>query len=170
VVTHFYRDGAGGGGLAQSLRVQLRGADGTCADASGEVAVGTEGTPVVDVPVSAGAATTGVCVVLTPRPGGYLTLGEIEVFAKAPGVSSDAALSALAVDGVPVTGFDPARTDYRVPAAQPHRAVVTATANDPYATVHIARDRAAAQPAWLVTVTSEDASQTRTYRVEVARR
>lgn len=75
VVTHFYRDGAGGGGLAQSLRVQVRGAGGACADASGEVAVGTDGAPAVDVPVSAGA-TTGVCVVLTPRPGGYLTLGE----------------------------------------------------------------------------------------------
>jgi O-glycosyl hydrolase len=164
VVTHFYRDGAGGGGLAQSLRVQVRDGGGTCADASGEVEVGTEGAPAVGVPLTVGA-TTGVCVVLTPRPGGYLTLGEIEVFAKAPGVSADAALSALAVDGVPVAGFDPARTDYRVTVAHPDRAVVTAAANDPYATVHIGRDRIR-----LVTVTSEDGSQTRTYRVEVARR
>jgi hypothetical protein len=169
VVTHFYRDSSGGGGLAQSLRVQVRGADGTCAGASGEVAVGTEGTPAVDVPVSAGA-TTGVCVVLTPRPGGYLTLGEVEVFAKAPGVSSDAALAALAVDGVPVAGFDPARTDYRATSARPDRVVVTATAGDPYATVHIARERGAKRTTWVVTVTSEDGSRTRAYRVEIARR
>ncbi|MGI5151632.1 RICIN domain-containing protein [Plantactinospora sp. CA-294935] len=169
VVTHFYRDSADGGGLAQSLRVQVLGADGTCADASGEVAVGTDGTPAVDVPVAAGV-TTGVCVVLTPRAGGYLTLGEIEVLAKAPGTSSDAVLSALAVDGRPLAGFDPARADYRVTAAHPDRAVVTATANDPYATVRIGRTGSARRPTWLVTVTSEDGSQTRTYRVETRTR
>jgi O-glycosyl hydrolase len=169
VVTHFHRDSAGGGGLAQSLRVQVRGADGTCADASGEVAVGTEGAPAVEVPVSA-APTTAVCVVLTPRPGGYLTLGEIEVFARAPGVSADAALSALSVDGVPVAGFDPDRTGYRVTALHPDRAVVTATARDPYATVQVERDRAARRTSWLVTVSSEDGSQTRAYRLEIARR
>jgi hypothetical protein len=169
VVTHFYADSADGGGLAQSLRVQVRGADGTCADASGEVAVGTEGTSAVDVPVAAGA-TTGVCVVLTPRPGGYLTLGEIEVLAKAPGVSSDAALSALAVDGQPLAGFDPAQGDYRVTTAHPERAAVTATANDPYAAVHTERTGPARRPTWVVTVTSEDGSQTRIYRVETRAR
>jgi len=158
VVTHFYRDGAGGGGLAQSVRVQARGADGTCADVSGEVAVGTEGAPAVAVPVTA-AARTGVCVVLTPRPGGYLTLGEVEVFAKAPGVSADATLAALVVDGRPMPGFDPERTTYRVKSAR----VVTATASDPYATVRTERDGST----WTVTVASEDGAQTRTYHVEV---
>ena len=74
MVTHFYRDSSGGGGLAQSLRIQAHGPDGTCADVTGEIPVGTDGAPAVDV--------------LTPRPGGYLTLGEtlgeIEMYVKVP--------------------------------------------------------------------------------------
>jgi len=58
----------------------------------------------------------------------------------------------------------------RPTSARPDRAVVTATAGDPYATVHIARERGAKRTTWLVTVTSEDGSRTRAYRVEIARR
>ncbi|MBE1489458.1 RICIN domain-containing protein [Plantactinospora soyae] len=169
VVTHFHRDSIGGGGLAASLRVQVRDAGGTCVDASGEVAVGTEGAPAVDVPVTA-PVTDGVCVLLTPRPGGYLTLGEIEVMAKAPGVSSDATLASIAVDGVPITGFDPDRTDYRVSAARPGRSTVTATASDPYATTRIVRDTSTRRTTWTISTTSEDGSQRRTYRVTVTPR
>jgi hypothetical protein len=86
VVTHFYRDGAAGTGLAQALKVQVKDADGACVDASADVTVGTDGAPVVDVPVTA-TRTTGICVVLTPQQGGFLTLGEVQVFAKAAGVS-----------------------------------------------------------------------------------
>ena len=84
VVTHFYRDSAAGAGLAQSLKVQVRDAGGRCVDASGDVRVGTAGAPVIDVPITS-APTTGVCVVLTAVPNGYLALGEIQVFAKALG-------------------------------------------------------------------------------------
>ncbi len=80
LVTHFYRDGAGG--VAKSLKVEVRTVDGTWVDASGDVEVGT---PVADVAVRHAGPVTAVRVVLTSRPAGYLTLGEIEVFAKAPG-------------------------------------------------------------------------------------
>jgi O-glycosyl hydrolase len=167
VVTHFYRDSATGGGLAQSVRIGVRGADGACVDASGDVPVGTEGAPAVSVPVTSGPTTTAICVVLTATPGGYLTVAEIEVFAKAPGSSADASLAAIQVDGVPIAGFDPATTRYRVATARPERAVVTATAGDPYADVVARRvDR----DTWVVTATSEDGTGRTAYRVELVKR
>jgi len=80
VVTHFYQDGTNLSSAA-SLRVQAQAADGTWADASAEIPVGTEPAPVADVPVP---ATTGaVRIVYTAHPGGYMTISEIEVYAKA---------------------------------------------------------------------------------------
>ncbi|MFF7311637.1 glycoside hydrolase [Streptomyces sp. NPDC008137] len=163
VVTHFHRDG-GNLSLAQSLKVQVRGADGTWADASDEVAVGTEGTPVADVPVRATGPVTGVRVAMTARPGGYITLGEIELRAKAPGASADSAAAAIEVDGEPLDGFDPDRTSYRVAADRPDRARITATPRDPYATVTVRKETSRAA---VVTVSSEDGSQTRQYRIEL---
>jgi O-glycosyl hydrolase len=163
VVTRFFRDGSNIS-FADTMRVQVL-QDGSWVDASGEIPVGTEGSPVIDVPVSAGPA-TAVRVVMTARPDGYITLSEIEVYANAPGVSSDPAAASIEVDGVPVAGFDPEVTDYRVPARHPDRAEVTVTPRDPYATVEVDRDRRRVE----VTLTSEDGTQTRTYEVRLARR
>jgi O-glycosyl hydrolase len=165
VVTHFHRDGANLS-FAESLKVQVRGADGTWSDASDPVAVGTEGTPVVDVPVHAPGPATEVRVVMTARPGGYITLGEIEPHAKAPGASSDAAAASIEVDGVPIGGFDPDRTSYRVTSDHPDRAEITATARDPYATVSVRKETSRGA---VVTVSSEDGSQTRQYRIDLTR-
>ncbi|WP_328468082.1 RICIN domain-containing protein [Actinoplanes sp. NBC_00393] len=82
VVTHFYRDNASGGGLAQSLRVGVPAADGTCAGGE-EIPVGTASPLAVPAPV--GSRTDAVCVVLTAVPNGYLTVAEIEVLAKVAG-------------------------------------------------------------------------------------
>jgi Ricin-type beta-trefoil lectin domain-like/F5/8 type C domain/Bacterial Ig-like domain (group 4) len=79
VAVHSYRDGEGG--IAKSLRVQVRTVDGTWVDASGEVEVSGVRT---DVSLNPSPPATAVRVVLTARPSGYLTLGEIEVLAKAP--------------------------------------------------------------------------------------
>ncbi|GAB2887622.1 hypothetical protein GCM10027074_65010 [Streptomyces deserti] len=169
VVTHFHRDG-GNVSFAQSLKVQVRGADGTWADASDTVDVGTEGTPVADVPVNAPGPATAVRVVMTARPGGYITLGEIELYAKTPGTSPDAAAASIEVAGVPVPGFDPDTTDYRVRTAHPDRAPVTATARDPYATVTVGKDGTSdAGTVHLVSVRSEDGSRTRQYTVTLTR-
>jgi hypothetical protein len=170
VVTHFYRDSAGGAGIAQSLKVQVRGADGTCVDASGEVPVTIDTTPgapvpVVDIPVTAGP-TNGVCVAFTPQPNGYLTVGEIQIFAKAAGSSSTATLSSIEVNGVPVKGFDPARKDYRVVLPRGTRAVVTATPADPFAVVDISTAPAAPNVR-VITVVSEDRTVTRRYEVRI---
>ncbi|GAB2755585.1 RICIN domain-containing protein [Streptomyces bullii] len=169
VVTHFHRDGANTS-FPQSLKVQARGADGTWADASGTVGVGTEGTPVADVPVRAGGPVTGVRVVMTARPGGYITVGEIEVYAKTPGVSSDAAAAMIEVAGAPVAGFDPDTTAYRVTTAHPERAQVTATARDPYATVTVRKDGPSqGRTVHHVVVSSEDGTRTREYTVTLTR-
>jgi hypothetical protein len=168
-VTHFHRDGTNVS-FAESLKVQVRGSDGTWSDASGQVAVGTEGTPVADVPVRAAGPVTGVRVVMTARPGGYITLGEIEVLAKAPGVSADAAAASITVDGKTLSGFEPDRTSYRVAVDRPDRAAITATPRDPYAKVTVRRDTAGSGTVHTVTVTGEDGSRTREYRIELTRR
>ncbi|MGW0576884.1 glycoside hydrolase, partial [Streptomyces sp. NPDC002920] len=170
VVAHFYRDGSGLS-FPASLRAQVRrAADGVWADASGEIAVGSEGTPVVDVPIEGTEPVTGVRVVMTARSGGYLTMSEIEVYARTPGVSSDAAAASVEVAGVPVASFDPGTTDYRVVTRDPARATVTATARDPYATVEVERTRASGRNFAVVAVTAEDGSRTTLYRIRLVRR
>jgi O-glycosyl hydrolase len=169
VVAHFYRDGSSAS-FPATLKAQVRGAaDGTWADASDEIAVGAEGTPVVDVPLRAGSA-TGMRLVMTARPGGYLTMSEIALYARTAGVSSDAAAASIEVAGVPVASFDPGTADYRVVTGDPARAVVTATARDPYATVTVERIREAGRTLAVVSVTSEDGSRTTKYRIALVRR
>ncbi|MGW0838604.1 glycoside hydrolase [Streptomyces sp. NPDC002787] len=166
VVAHFHRDGTNTS-FPESLQVQVRASEnGPWTDAGDPVAVGTEGTPVVDVPLDAGPA-TGVRVVMTARQGGYITMSEIEVYARTPGVSSDAAADSVEVAGKPIASFDPDTTAYRVVTGDPSRAAVTATARDPYATVTV--DRTGRTTA-VVTVTGEDGAQTREYRIELVRR
>jgi hypothetical protein len=169
VVTHFHRDGSNLS-FAESLKVQVRSADGTWSDASDQVAVGTEGTPVADVAVRAAGPATGVRVVMKARPGGYITLGEIEVHAKAPGASADAAAASIEVDGKPLSGFDPDRTSYRVAVDRPDRTGITATPRDPYAKVTVGKDASGGKTAHTVSVASEDGSQAREYRIELTRR
>ncbi|MCW8376612.1 RICIN domain-containing protein [Streptomyces justiciae] len=169
VVAHFYKDGANIS-FPASLKAQVRGAaDGTWSDASEEIAVGSEGTPVVEVPLRAGPA-TGVRLLMTARSGGYITMSEVEVYAKAPGVSADAAATSVEVGGVPVASFDPGTTDYRVVTDDPARAAVTVTARDPYARVTVERVREGRRYVALATVTSEDGTRTTTYRIELVRR
>ncbi len=170
VVAHFYRDGSGAS-LPESLKVQVRASDtGPWADASDPVTVGTEGAPVVDVPLEAGPA-SGVRVVMTARQGGYLTMSEIEVHAKAPGASADAAAQSVEVSGKPIPSFDPDTTTYRVVTDIPSRGRITATARDPYATVAVDRlDEHGGKAVAAVSVTSEDGSRTRTYRIHLERR
>jgi hypothetical protein len=169
IVAHFHRDGSTAS-FPASLKVQVRKAgDGAWVDASDTVEVGAEGTPVVDVPLTAGP-TTGVRVVMTARPGGYITMSEIEVFAKSPGVSSDAAAASIEVAGVPVASFDPDTATYRVVTEDPNRSKVTATARDPYATVAIDRADESGRTVTVVSVTSEDGQQERRYQIELVRR
>jgi hypothetical protein len=176
VVAHFHRD-VNTASFPGSLKVQVRGeGDGAWTDASGDIEVGTEGSPVVDVPVTAGPS-NGARVVMTARPAGwlagwlagYITMSEIEVYARTPGVSSDAAAASVEVAGIPVASFDPDTHDYRVVTAEPGRAVVTAIARDPYAAVSIETTRGPRRTLAVVSVTSEDGSRTGTSRIEIVR-
>ncbi|WP_037677512.1 glycoside hydrolase [Streptomyces griseus] len=169
IVAHFYRDGSPAS-FPASLKAQVRATDGSWVDASDTVEVGTEGTPVVDVPLTARGATNGVRLVMTARQGGYITMGEIEVYARTPGESSDAAAASLEVAGVPVPSFDPETTAYRVVTGDPRRDTVTVTARDPYATVAVDRTTEGRKTVAVVSVTSEDGAQTRKYRIQLARR
>lgn len=170
VVAHFYRDGSSSASFPESLKVQVRapGSD-TWTDASGTVPVGTEGTPVIDVPLAAGPA-AGARVVMTARPGGYITMSEVEVYAKSPGVSADSAAASIEVAGVPVASFDPGTTDYRVMTGDPARAEVTVTARDPYANVTVEKVREHGRTRAVVTVTGDDGTRTTTYRIALVRR
>ena len=166
VTTHFFLDG-GMRSVAQSVRLQLRTPDGGWVDASGDVPVNPDGgtSSVIDLP--AAGRTDAVRAVLTARPGEHLTVSEVEVFAKAPGVSADAAAASIAVDGTPIPGFDPKTATYTVDVGRA-KGIVTAVAADPYATVSVQQADSSGSTA-LVTLTSEDGGQVQTYTVHLLR-
>ncbi|MCH7232706.1 RICIN domain-containing protein [Glycomyces sp. L485] len=83
VVAYFYRD-ASSNTFADELQVQYLAEDGTWVDAGDAVEVGTEGSPIVEVGVD--ARTTAVRLHMTVGEAGWITMSEIEVFAKAPDV------------------------------------------------------------------------------------
>ena len=93
-----------------------------------------------------------------------MTLSEIEVVVAASGRSAQADAAAIALDGVPLAGFDPTTTQYAVPAGT-RLPQVTATAADPYARVTVTQADTGARAA-TVEVTSEDGTRTRTYRID----
>jgi O-glycosyl hydrolase len=166
VKVHFFRDGSTDS-YAQSLQVQAKAADGTWQNAGAAVQVpGGSPAPVVTVPV-ANVDTRDVRVMLTARPNTHMTVSEVQVLALAPGKSSDAAAAGISVNGQPLAGFDPEVTTYRA-GGQGGRQEVTATSADPYATVTVAQADTQSGTA-VVTVRSEDGSQTRRYEVAFAR-
>ncbi|AYY13883.1 hypothetical protein EF847_15430 [Actinobacteria bacterium YIM 96077] len=172
VVTHFYKDGTNTS-VAESLQVQIRDAGGQWVDAGDDVDIEwTADDPAPAIDVALDAATDAIRVVMSARPGGYMTLSEIEVFADAPGTSSDAAAGSIEVDGEEIDGFDPDSTEYRMVTRPPHRSTVTAEARDPYATVNVAELDSSERGSrdFGVTVESEDGSARTVYHVTLARR
>ncbi|GGN33846.1 O-glycosyl hydrolase [Actinoplanes campanulatus] len=161
-VLHLYRDSASGGGIATTVQAGTPSASGACEVTGSPVAVSSLA---VDIPLTPGR-TGPFCLRLTPTPDGYLTVSELQVYAKAPGLGTEASVAALLVDGKPVPNFDPSVTSYRVPVRDPSRACVTATATDPYAVVAVTRSGRT----HTVTTTSEDGANHTTYRVEPIRR
>jgi hypothetical protein len=163
-VVHLYRDNASGGGLPQSVQAGQPGPAGGCIASGDPVEVGPAGPVSVTLALPAGR-TDAVCLILTAVPNGYLTVAEVELIGKGPGVSADATLAGILVDGRPLAGFDPAVTTYRVRVPHPDRTVVTAVAADPYAEVSAQRNGRR----WLIKVTGEDGAITRAYRLELRR-
>ena len=165
VVVHFFRDGSSDS-YAQTLQLQVQGANGQWTNAGGPVAVRAGApAPAVTLPLS-GVTASSVRVVMTARSQTHMVVSEIEVLGSVPAESSDATLASISLDGTPITGFDPSVTEYSVPSRGKVPSV-SALSADPYARVTVTQpsgsDRAA-----VITVTSEDGSATSTYRVQLA--
>ncbi|MCU1517692.1 MAG: hypothetical protein JWQ75_2413 [Pseudarthrobacter sp.] len=94
-----------------------------------------------------------------------MVVSEIEVLALTPGQSSDPAAASISVEGQALSGFDPSVTAYQI-ASRGKIPAVTAASADPYATVSVQQATKANGTA-VVTVTSEDGTQTRTYQITV---
>ncbi|MEU8658053.1 RICIN domain-containing protein [Actinoplanes philippinensis] len=156
-VLRFYPDNSSGGGIAATVQAGTPVTGGGCQVTGSPIKVTS---PIVDIPLTPGA-TGAFCLRLTPTPDGYLTVSELQVYAKAPGAGSDASAASILVDDVPITDFDPAVTTWRVPAGEPKRALVTVETTDPYATATVTGSGATRT----VVTTSEDGSATTTYRI-----
>jgi hypothetical protein len=162
VKVHFHRDGSTDS-YAQSLQVQTRTADGTWQNAGGPVAVpGGNPAPVVSVPVGT-VNTKEIRIIMTARPNTHMVVSEVEIMALTPGTSSEAAAASITIDGQALAGFGADVMSYEVPS-RGKTAVVSATTADPYATVTIQQATKASRTA-VITVTSEDGTQTRAYQV-----
>jgi hypothetical protein len=165
LTVHFYKDNSSGGGLPQSMQAGVPDASGACVVSGAVIPVGVDSPLAVTAPLPNGA-TGKVCVVLTAVPNGYLTVSELQVFAKAPGIGTDPRAAAITVAGRPIRGFNPAVTNYRVRTLkQLNRVAVTATAIDPYATVTVTGSGGVR----LVRVTAENGTSVRTYRITIVR-
>jgi hypothetical protein len=161
-VLHFYRDNSSGGGIAATVQAGTPLTGGGCQVTGSPVAVTST---VVDIPLAPGSA-GAVCLQLTPTPDGYLTVAELQVYAKAPGRGTDASVTSILVDGVPIKKFDPAVTTWRVPVRNLSCVEVTAVAADPYATVAVTGSGSTRT----VVTSSEDGSAQTTYRITLVRK
>lgn len=157
-VLHFYRDSSSGGGIAATVQAGTPTGSG-CQVSGSPIAVTST---VVDVPLTPGP----LCLQLTPTPDGYLTVAELQVYAKAPGLGTDASITSILVDGVPIKRFDPAVTTWQVPVRNLSCAEVTAVTADPYATVAVTGSGGTRT----VVATSEDGAARTTYRVTLVRK
>ena len=92
-------------------------------------------------------------------------ISELQVMGDQVALSSNAALSSVAVDGRPVPGFDPATFSYLNVGGDPVNPVVTATAAD-NGTVLI-QPPASVPGVATITVTSEDGTTSKTYTLNL---
>lgn len=172
VTVHFWRDGTSS--WAQSMQVQLRGADGEWSPAPGweqfqQVASPTDGTAPVVTAGFAPTTATGVRVIMNAYPNTHLIVSEVQVFESVPAAASVSDLAVLRLDGEGVDGFDPARTGYEVDVDGGRLPVLDAVAVDSAARVRIAQPTTGNGGAGTVTVTSADGTSQTVYTVTVRR-
>ncbi|WP_285038905.1 glycoside hydrolase [Plantibacter sp. lyk4-40-MEA-4] len=181
VTFYAYKDGSTNS-WPSALTVQFRDADGAWIDAPGgavAVPVPTDGTaPIVDVDLG-GVTTSAVRVVMTAYANTHLVVSEVEIYALAPSVATEASLAALRVNGTPVEGFDAGVLEYEVPLAGSADPVVDAIPADRDATVTIepleaapaatARAAADATDGVVITVTAADGVTTQSTTITFAR-
>lgn len=166
VKVHFFRDGTSDS-YAQTVQLQLQGADGQWANSGAPVSVPAGApAPVVMLPIS-GVTTSSVRVVMTARPNTHMVVSEIEVLGSVPSTSFDSSLYGMSINATPIAGFASDVTTYseRWRGKLP---TITATATDPYATVTVTQPTQQSRTA-VIEVTSEDGTATTTYRLNLNR-
>lgn len=171
-VISFYADGSAES-WPQSVRLEQRDATGawTVVPGAEQVAVVPSGggAPTTTVDLSAVDGATGLRVVMTARAATHMVVSEVQIGAVRAGAADLADLAALRLDGVGVTGFDPATTTYRATADGSRYPVLTAVPADSAATVTVVQP-ADGSGTGTVTVVSADGSRSRSTTVQVDRR
>ena len=157
----FYRDGTTS--WAQSMQVEVRGADSAWAAAPGwetpqPVASPADGTAPTVVAEFAPVIATGVRMIMNAYPATHLIVSEVEVFEAVAAAAAVADLAVLRLDGETIDGFDPARQDYEVDVDGGRLPVVDAVALDSAATVRITQPSTENGGLATVVITSADGS------------
>ncbi|WP_258062271.1 Ig-like domain-containing protein [Arthrobacter sp. B0490] len=166
VKVHFFRDGSSDS-YAQTVQLQVQGADGQWSDSGAPVTVPAGApAPVVTLPIN-GVTAQSVRVVMTARSNTHMVVSEIEVLDWVPVTSVEPTLSGISINNAPVPGFSPDTMTYSV-QARGKLPTVTATATDPYSTLAITQPTQGTRTA-VIEVTSEDGTTTTTYRVDLTK-
>ncbi|MGA1836898.1 glycoside hydrolase [Herbiconiux sp. 11R-BC] len=170
VMLYFYKDGSTLS-WPDALSVEYQTPAGAWVPATATpivVATPSDGkAPVVDVDLG-GVQATQVRAVLTAKANTHMVVSEVEVYAKAAGVSTEASLAALSADGASIAGFDAAQGSYSVAVAGSRLPVVAAVAVDTAARVSVVQATDAA-PTATVTVTAADGTTVKEYSVTFSR-
>uniref|UniRef100_UPI00193ABE2F discoidin domain-containing protein n=1 Tax=Agromyces humi TaxID=1766800 RepID=UPI00193ABE2F len=172
VSVQFYRDGTTS--WAQTMQVQVRGADGTWVAAPGwetakPVASPADGSAPTVVASFAPVTATGVRVIMNAYPNTHLIVSEVKVFESVAAPAAVAELAVLRLDGQTIDGFDPARLDYEVDVEGGRLPAVDGIAVDSDATVRVTQATTANGGVATIVVMSADGSATRTYSMTIRR-
>jgi O-glycosyl hydrolase len=172
VAVHFYRDGTNS--WAQTMQVEVRGANGVWAPAPGwetaqPIASPADGSAPVVVAEFAPITATGVRVVMNAYANTHLIVSEVEIFESAASPAAVSDLAALRLDGESIEGFDPTTTGYELDVDGGRLPVVDAIAVDSAASVRITQPTTENGGVATIVVKSADGSAQTTYTVTIRR-
>ncbi|MBT2518293.1 RICIN domain-containing protein [Streptomyces sp. ISL-90] len=172
VAVDFYRDGTNS--WAQTMKVEVRGANGVWAPAPGwetaqPVVSPADGSAPVVVAEFPPITATGVRVVMNAYANTHLIVSEVEIFESTASPAAVSELAALRLDGALIDGFDPATTEYELDVDGGRLPVVDAIAVDSAASVKITQPTTANGGVVTIVVTSADGSTESRYTVTIRR-
>lgn len=170
VSVQFYRDGTNS--WAQTAQLQVRSADGTWSAVPGwesakPVASPADGSAPTLEATFAPLSATGVRVVMNAYANTHLIVSEVQIFESVASPAADSSLAALRLNGVGVSGFDPADTDYAVQVVGERMPVLAAVATDSAARVRVTQPTTENGGAASVVVTSADGSRSTTTTIAI---
>jgi hypothetical protein len=172
VSVHFYRDGTNS--WAQTMQVEVRGADGVWAPAPGwetaqPVASPADGSAPVVIAEFAPITANAVRVVMNAYPNTHLIVSEVEVFEATASAAAVSELAVLRLDGALIDGFDPATTGYELDVDGGRLPVVDAIAVDSAASVRITQPTTENGGVATIVVISADGTSESRYTVTFKR-